>query len=317
MSFELGRFPIGDVVTGRIVELEPRGVLVDFGAEQPAYVPVSKLCLVDIETPQEAVQLNEIREFLVVGNYDSEHDFFFSNCSPETLIDSNLLYEAVIDRASLNCERPVRREELLIHTRILNVEPDEVRVRVQWFLCSERPPTITFSIRALERQTAWRRIQQLQTEDVTLHLEILKKTRYSVLVEVEGLRGAVNNVDRCKEELVVGQRLSLKILDSKERLSNFKPLEIELIQSSTLNKLRQFQVGQILNGRVHAVKPYGVWINIDGIYALLHRSKIARQIDNLEQVFKANDSVKATIAEINLQRARVNLESCEKLAEQL
>jgi len=72
-----------------------------------------------------------------------------------------------------------------------------------------------------------------------------------------------------------------------------------------------------LNGRVHAVKPYGVWINIDGIYALLHRSKIARQIDNLEQVFKANDSVKATIAEINLQRARVNLESCEKLAEQL
>ncbi|MEP0910984.1 S1 RNA-binding domain-containing protein [Leptolyngbya sp. GB1-A1] len=138
-----------------------------------------------------------------------------------------------------------------------------------------------------------------------------------MLVEVGGLRGAVNDVDRCKEELVVGQELSLKILDSKERLSNFKPLEIELIQSFTLNKLRQFQVGQIVNGRVHVVKPYGIWINIDGIYALLHRSKIAQQIDNLKQVFKANDSVKVTIAEINLQRARVNLESCEKLAEQL
>jgi|FLYL01.1.fsa_nt_gi ribosomal protein S1 len=43
MSFELGSFPLDEIVTGQIVKLEPRGVLVDFGTEQLAYIPQFEL----------------------------------------------------------------------------------------------------------------------------------------------------------------------------------------------------------------------------------------------------------------------------------
>ncbi len=70
MSFALGSFPLGEIVTGRIVKLEPGGVLVDFGTERLAYIPQSELSLAKVQSPEAAVQLNQVREFLVVGDYD-------------------------------------------------------------------------------------------------------------------------------------------------------------------------------------------------------------------------------------------------------
>lgn len=91
MSFSLDSFQLGDIITGKIIKVEPTDVLVDFYTDQLAYVPLLELSLNEIQSPEEAVQLNEIREFLVVGNYDGEHDIFFSHCSPETLKDSDRL----------------------------------------------------------------------------------------------------------------------------------------------------------------------------------------------------------------------------------
>jgi ribosomal protein S1 len=152
MSFELGRFPLNEIVTGRIVQIEPRGVLFDFDAEQLAYIPQWELSSAEVQSPEEAVQLNQVREFLVVGNYDRQHTCFISDCTPETINDSDRLYEVAQRWASFDRGYSVNREDLLIHPEILAVQPNGVHVRIQWFVCSERPPTVTFSIRRLEQR---------------------------------------------------------------------------------------------------------------------------------------------------------------------
>jgi transcriptional accessory protein Tex/SPT6 len=43
----------------------------------------------------------------------------------------------------------------------------------------------------------------------------------------------------------------------------------------------------------------------------LQISKIIPPVDHPEQIFKVNDSVKVMLTEINLETARVALESCE------
>ncbi|MFN6498937.1 MAG: S1 RNA-binding domain-containing protein [Nostoc sp. DedQUE01] len=93
MSFTLANFQVGNIIAGKIIKLEPTGVVVDFNKDKLAFVPLIELSFAEIQTPEEAVQLNQIREFLVVGNYNGEHDIFFSNCSPETLKDSDRLYD--------------------------------------------------------------------------------------------------------------------------------------------------------------------------------------------------------------------------------
>ena len=69
-----------------------------------------------------------------------------------------------------------------------------------------------------------------------------------------------------------------------------------------------------MSGTVQTVKGYGVSVDIEEVYAFLHRSKIIPSVDHPGQIFSVNDFVEVIIAEIDLERARVELESCEKLA---
>ncbi|HEY9630922.1 MAG TPA: S1 RNA-binding domain-containing protein [Coleofasciculaceae cyanobacterium] len=308
MRFELGRFPLDEIIAGRIVKLEPGGVLVDFGTEQLAYIPQWELSLAKVRSPEEAVQLNQVREFLVVGDYNGQHDCFFPDCTPETLNGSDRVYEVAHYWASLLREYQVNREDLLVHTKILAVQPDGVHARIQWFICSERLPTIAFSICRLEIRTAWERIRQLQAEDITLYLKVVKKMRDTATVEIEGIKGFISNCDRRINELAVGEEVPLKILEAKEEFDR-----LTLIRCATWMKLKQLRVGQLVSGKVMSVKPYGVFIDIEGLSTLLHISKIIPTVGRPRQIFKADDAVKAMIAEINLARAWVELESCEKL----
>ncbi len=309
MSFRLDNFKIGDCITGKIVKLEPDCVLVDFFTGELACVPLSKLSITKIETPEQILQCGELREFLVVGNYDGKSQIFFSNCSPETLIeDSDRLYETALNCASFECGHPVNREDLILDTKILHVGARGVSARIQWFVCSEgRFPTVYFSIRQLEIEQAWERVRQLQTEDATIYEKILKKTRTGGIVKIEGLHGVIRTCnDKGREELIVREELPLKILDVRENYA-----AVELIHHSTLIRLRQLHVGQIISGTIRSIKHYGVFVDIGDLSALLRTSiNLDLSVDHPAQVFQIGEQLNATIAEIDIKKCRILLESC-------
>jgi hypothetical protein len=172
--------------------------------------------LVKVQSPEEAVQLNQVREFLVVGDYECQHDYFFPDCTPETLNGGDRLYEVAQYRASLFREYQVSREHLVVHTKILAVQADGVHARIQWFVCSEHPSTVAFSIRRLEMQTSWERIRQSQAEDVTLYPQVVEKTRGGTTVEVEGIKGFISNIDRYRDQLIVGERAKLGMVSMEK-----------------------------------------------------------------------------------------------------
>jgi ribosomal protein S1 len=308
MTFSLESFQLGDIIIGKIIKLEPTGVLVDFYTDQLAYVPLLELSLNEIQSPEEAVQLNEIREFLVVGNYDGEHDIFFSHCSPETLKDSDRLYEVTLDLASEKCGHPINREDLIVHTKIRAVHEGGVSATIQWFLYSqEHPPTVSFSIRKLEMRTAWKLVRQLQAEDVTVYGKILNKTSRSAFVKIESLRGVVlTYVDKHREELIVGEEFPLKIIEVREEFNR-----LVLLHRSVSIRLKQLQIGQVVSGTIRLIKDYGVFVDIGDLYALLPASKIFHpSVDNPNQFFKINDHLKAKIIKIDPENGQVVLESC-------
>ncbi|QLE50485.1 S1 RNA-binding domain-containing protein [Nostoc sp. C057] len=312
MSFSLESFQLGDIITGKIIKLEPTGVFVDFYTDQLAYVPLLELSLNEIQSPEKAVQLNEIREFLVVGNYDGEHDIFFSHCSSETLKDSDRLYEVTLDLASKKCGHSISREDLIVHTKIRDVHGSGVSATIQWFLCSqEHPPTVYFSIRKLEMRKAWERVRQLQTEDVTVYGKILKKTSRGALVKIEGLRGTVlTYVDKHREELIVGEEFPLNIIKVREDCNH-----VVLLNRSVSIRLRQLQVGQLVSGTIRRIKDYGVFVDIGDLYALLPTSKMFHpSVDHPNQFFKINHHLKANIIKIDPENGQVVLESCESSA---
>jgi len=71
-------FSPGDVVIGTVFKLEPEGALIDLGSEIVAYIPLREMSIVEIESPEEVLQLNETRQFLVVRDCDRERNTMLS-----------------------------------------------------------------------------------------------------------------------------------------------------------------------------------------------------------------------------------------------
>ncbi|BAY14447.1 RNA-binding S1 domain-containing protein [Anabaenopsis circularis NIES-21] len=222
--------------------------------------------------------------------------------------DSDRLYKVTVDLASEKCGYAVNRENLIVHTKVLNAHGNDVSVRIYWFLCSqEHPPKVSFSIRKLEMRTAWERVRQLQTEDVTVYGKILGKTLRGVLVKIEGLRGFIRTyVDKHREELVVGEELPLKIIEVREEYDR-----LTLLHRAVSIRIRQLEVGQIVSGTIRRIRDYGVYVDIGDLYALLPTSKIFYQsVDHPNQLFKINDYIKAIIVKLDHENGRVVLGTC-------
>jgi small subunit ribosomal protein S1 len=72
-------------------------------------------------------------------------------------------------------------------------------------------------------------------------------------------------------------------------------------------------VGDAIAGIVRGIKPYGVFVDIDGVSGLLHISEISQEhIDTPHSVFSVNDEIVVMVIDIDAQKGRISL-STKKL----
>lgn len=164
------------------------------------------------------------------------------------------------------------------------------------------------SIRQLEKKLAWERVRQMQAENVTVYAIIFESHRVGVSVKVEGLRGCVlhSRLDtrKPKEELM-GEEIPIKIVEvDEDRDLLFVSHRLALYPDG----IKHLEVGQVVTGKVLALKPYGAFINIAVINALLHIAEISHaDFDKPESIFKVDDEIKAMIISMDVEKDRVSL----------
>jgi small subunit ribosomal protein S1 len=67
-------------------------------------------------------------------------------------------------------------------------------------------------------------------------------------------------------------------------------------------------VGQLVEGLVASVKPYGLFIDLGGISGLLHQSSITNgSLRSIREVFDQGDRVSALITDLDPGRGRIGL----------
>ena len=70
----------------------------------------------------------------------------------------------------------------------------------------------------------------------------------------------------------------------------------------------KFNVGQIVNGVVTNIKPYGVFVDIGNASGLLHISEISnKHIDNLEEIFEIGTKIIVSIIHLDTKQGRISL----------
>ena len=167
---------------------------------------------------------------------------------------------------------------------------------------------VTVSARALILRKSWENIRKLSKEGKIIEVLINGFNRGGLTCDVEGIRGFIP-----RSQLEDGsnyQNLLQKII--KVAFIEVNPETRKLVLSEKkamlITKFNDLNLGQLIEGKVLAVKPYGFFIDLGGFSGLLHQSSITNgSIRNLREVFVEGETIKALVTEIDLEKGRIGL----------
>ncbi len=167
---------------------------------------------------------------------------------------------------------------------------------------------VTVSARALILRQSWEKVANAAKNGEIIQVLINGFNRGGLTCDVDGLRGFIP-----RSQLEEGQEYqSLVSKTLKVAFLEVNPESRKLVLSEKkallVSKFADLKLGQLIEGEVLAVKPYGFFIDLGGASGLLHQSSITNgAIRNLREIFVEGEVIKALITEIDLERGRIGL----------
>ena len=168
---------------------------------------------------------------------------------------------------------------------------------------------VILSIRRLEIQQVWERLVQRQENNDILDVEVTGTNKGGVIVDVHSLRGFVPRshlVDK-RENLdeLVGQTLSVAFLEVNQEANKLVLSQRLATQAATMAQLAE---GQLVEGSVAALKPFGVFVDFAGVRGLLHINQISKgYVPSVPDLFRVGQSIKVVVISIDDARKRISL----------
>eukprot|EP00873_Tetraselmis_striata_P008596 jgi/Tetstr1/428860/TSEL_018847.t1 len=167
---------------------------------------------------------------------------------------------------------------------------------------------IGLSLRQLEYSVAWQRVRQLQEEDVTVMGKVLSLNRGGLLVDVETSRALSPTSQlgyRVNAENSMGMEIPLKFLEVDEERQR---LVFSNRKAVTEIPTMDFKVGDVVEGIVESIRPFGAFINLGETNGLLHISQISHErVNAVENVLTPGDRLKVMILSKDREKGRVAL----------
>ncbi|MEM9927682.1 MAG: S1 RNA-binding domain-containing protein [Cyanobacteria bacterium P01_D01_bin.50] len=235
------QFQKGQVVKGKVFQIDPMGAYVDIGGKSSAFIPRHEAALREVIDLSEVLPLNEELEFLIIQEQNAEGQ-------------------------------------------------------------------VTISRRQLEVRQIWEKLAQMQENSQSVDVQVMNVNKGGVTVNLLGLRGFIPRshlLERNNLEALKGQKLTASFLEVNSN-TNKLVLSQRLAKSSASFSL--LEIGQLIEGKITGIKPFGVFIDINGVSALLHIKQISQKfIENIEKVFQVSQTVKALIIDIDEGKGRVAL----------
>ena len=167
---------------------------------------------------------------------------------------------------------------------------------------------VTVSSRALILRQSWEKVSTAAKNGDLIEVLITGFNRGGLTCDVDGLRGFIPRSqleDGKDHQSLVGKNLKIAFLEVNPES---RKLVLSEKKASLVSKFAKLTLGQLIEGKVLAVKPYGFFIDLGGASGLLHQSSITKgSIRTLREIFVEGETVKALITEIDLEKGRIGL----------
>ncbi|MBF2014468.1 MAG: S1 RNA-binding domain-containing protein [Rivularia sp. T60_A2020_040] len=233
------QFQKGQLVKGKVFQIDPDGAYADIGGKSSAFIPRHEAALREVIDLSSVLPLHEELEFVIVQEQNAEGQ-------------------------------------------------------------------VTISRRQLEVRQIWDRLLQMQESSKSVDVEVTNANKGGVTVNILGLRGFIPRshlLERNNLEALRGQKLTVSFLEINRNINKLV-LSQRLAKSSASFSL--LEIGQLIEGKITGIKPFGVFIDINGVSALLHIKQVTQKfIENLEKVFQIDQTIKALIIDIDEGKGRI------------
>jgi small subunit ribosomal protein S1 len=204
---------------------------------------------------------------------------------------------------------PIREAAVRAISSLEGVLEPDVEYSFQVIRDQDADGQVLLSIRKLQLKRLWDKLAEQAEAGAVQEVKVTGYNKGGVTVDVEGLRGFVprSHLGRTYENLedAVGQRLTVGFLE-------VNPAANKLVMSARMAARSQVMgtlaLGQLIEGTVASLKPFGAFIDFDGISGLLHIKQISKNyVESLPTVLKVGQPIKAVIVALDPERNRISL----------
>ncbi|MFN7854217.1 MAG: S1 RNA-binding domain-containing protein, partial [Dolichospermum sp.] len=233
------QFQKGQVVRGKIFQVDHDGAYVDIGGKSSAFLPQEEASLRAVTDLSEILPMDEELEFLIIRDQDAEGQ-------------------------------------------------------------------VTISRKQLEMRQIWEKLAEIQENSQTVQVRVTGVNKGGVTVDLFGLRGFIPRShlsERDNLDALKGQSLTVGFLEINRETNKLVLSQRLAARSSNFSLL---QIGQLVEGKITGIKPFGVFVDFNGVSALLHIKQVSQKfIDSLDKVFQVGQAVKAVIIDLDEGKGRV------------
>jgi small subunit ribosomal protein S1 len=328
-------FDEGDIMNGTVVKIDKDEVLLDIGYKSEGVIPLRELSIRNDVDPHEVVTVGDQVEALVLQKEDTDGRLILSKKRAqyerawgrieEIKSQDGTVRGPVIEvvKGGLILDIGLRGflpASLVEMRRVRDLQPyvgKELECRIIE-LDKNRNNVVLSRRKFLEESQAEQRqefLTSLEKGEVRTGT-VSSIVNFGAFVDLGGVDGLVHvselswkHVDHPSEVVDVGAEVNVEVLEvdlDRERVS----LSLKATQEDPWRQFaRTHEVGDIIEGRVTKLVPFGAFVEVDdAIEGLVHISELAEHhVEKAEDEVSVHDRVPVKIIDIDLDRRRISL----------
>ncbi len=333
---------IGEIVTGKVVKVEDKQVLVDIGWKTDGIVPISELSSLHIDSAGEVVSIND--ELTLKIKKISDDEIILSKQAVDTeqawldleeKLASGEVFEAPVKeivKGGLVVDVGLRGfiPASLVETyfvddfsdyqdRLLTLKVVELDRSKNRVILSHR--AVVEEEEAVKKQGLLENLQEGQE----IEGKVARLTDFGVFVDLGGIDGLVHisqlshdHVEQASDVVSEGETIKVKVLSvnpETERIS----LSVKATLPGPWEAVEdQISTGSVVEGTVKRLVHFGAFVEVlPQVEGLVHISQISTEhIGTPQEVLEVGQTVKAKVLDVNQAEKRISLSIKEVEEEQ-
>lgn len=176
---------------------------------------------------------------------------------------------------------------------------------------------VVLSLRRADRERLWENLKEKMDKGTLVEVKVSNANRGGLMVEIGGVQGflpvsqlSVEHYPRVeggdpgqilqKLKKMIGTTLTTKIIAADKDDEKLIFSEKLAVAEAAGGVDVLFDTGEVVDGVITGIAPFGLFVNLSNIEALVHISEVSwDHVENLDKMFKVGQKIKAKVVKID------------------